>query len=524
MYSYKKIFRHRCSKCGKRHSWYINVSIWIKIINCVFAMRIGSRIKKVKIVINRKPWLAHNYQFKALDFILSNPRSALFLDPGLGKTSIMLSLLRIKKFQNKSKKTLIIAPLTVAKNTWPDEIAKWSNFKNLQEFVIHGKTKNEFLKAKNIDIFLINPEGLKWMHSYLYSMLSKGAKNPFDTLIIDESSLFKSHKSKRFQYLVDMAPLFKRSHILTGTPSPNSYLDLWSQIYLLDGGKSLGKNYYKFRNAHFERNSYNEYDWKLKDFHEEIIVDKISHLVLNMSAKDHLKLPPLITNKIPIRLSKSNMKIYKKLERDLLIKLEDSTISADSQMLLSGKCHQFANGSIYEDIPIDLDDAEIAEFKKTRKTILVHEEKLNVLKNISDELRGKPLLISYNFKHDLEALRRLYGKDLPYIGSGVSEKEVKNIKTKWNNGELPFLAIQPKSAAYGLNLQESGNDIFLFSLQWSLEKHIQLIGRIHRQGVKGKEVRVHTPYCLDTIDELILLKLENKDYKQKTLRELFNLR
>lgn len=473
---------------------------------------------------NRKPWLAHNYQLKALDFTLLNSKSALFLDPGLGKTSIILSLLRIIKYQNLSKSALIVAPLTVVKNTWPDEIAKWSNFKNLQEFIIHGKIKSEFLKAKGVDIFLINPEGLKWIHSHLYSMLSKGLKNPFGTLIIDESSLFKSHKSKRFQYLVDMSPLFKRTHILTGTPSPNSYLDLWSQIYLLDGGKSLGKNYYDFRKEHFERDSYNEYNWKLKDFHEEIIANKISHLVLNMSAKNHLKLPPLITNKIPVKLSESDMKIYKKLERDLLIKLEDSTISADSQMLLSGKCHQFANGAIYEDIPIDLDDKQISQFKKTRKTIIVHEEKLNVLRNISDELQGKPLLISYNFKHDLKALKKLYGENLPYIGSGVSEKEVERIKNKWNKGELPFLAIQPKSAAYGLNLQESGNDIFLYSLQWSLEKHIQLIGRIHRQGVKGREVRVHIPYCVNTIDELILLKLENKDYMQKTLRELFNLR
>lgn len=462
-------------------------------------------------------WKPHNYQNTALSFLISHPRSALFLDPGLGKTSISLAATKILKYAEQISGVLLVAPLRVTYSVWPKEIEKWANFNKLTYTIIHDKNKISIWGEKK-DIYLINPEGLEWLHKELLKGLKEGKSCPFNALVIDESTKFKSHDTNRFEYIRDMLPLFKRRHILTGTPSPKSLLDLWSQIYILDEGDSLEGNFYHYRNKYFQANDWNKYDWQIKDFSEDIIHNKIAHLVLDMSAEDYLDMPELIFNDIEITLPEKAMKLYKKMEKDMFIALDGMEASAEAAAQMTMKCHQMANGNVYEDVPLNLDEEEVKEFKKHRKTIYIHDAKLEALKDLIEELQGKPLLVGYHFKHDLEALRKALGKNIPYIGSGVSPKISKELEFKWNKGKLPVLLGHPDSMAHGLNLQDKGNDVCFFSLTSNLELYLQFYKRIYRQGVNGNKVRVHHLVAKNTIDEAFLARLGERESQQLDLR------
>lgn len=462
-------------------------------------------------------WKPHCYQRTAISFLLSNPKSGLFLDPGLGKTSTSLAAIKILKGAGEIKGVLMIAPLRVTYSVWPSETTKWSNFKGLSHTILHDDTKNSLWGPKK-DIYLINPEGLKWLHEELLKGLKQGKKCPFDTLWIDESTKFKSHESSRFGYVCDMLPLFKRRHIMTGTPSPKSLLDLWSQAYILDEGKALGHNFHRFRAAHFESNDWDKYSWNIKDFAADKIHELIAPLVLEMSAEDHLDMPDLVFNNIYVDLPTKAMKYYKQMEKEFFIELDGLEASAEAAAQVSMKCHQIANGQVYEDVPDDLDEDEIRAFKRTRKTIFVHKVKVEALEDLIGELNGKPLLIAYNFKHDLEALRKLLGKNVPYIGSGVTPKRSKQIEDDWNAGKIPVLLGHPASMGHGLNLQDSGNDVCWFSETWNLEDYEQFYRRVYRQGVKGNEVRVHHLIARNTVDEAMMMRLGERSRDQQDLR------
>ncbi len=460
-------------------------------------------------------WTPHNYQCEAMSFRLSRPGSGLFMDPGLGKTSICLSTTRmLRDLRNSS--TLIIAPLPVCGSTWPDEIAKWSNFGSLKYTLLHGKHKWERL-WQPADIYGINPEGIKALHGELLRGLKAGNKLPFNDLIVDESTKFKNATGTYFNLLKDMLPLFKTRCILTGTPSPKSMLDLWAQVYILDNGKALGDNYYHFRNKYFYTEDWNQYDWKLKDFTQEQILEKISHLILNMDAKKHLDIPPLIENKINVEMPAECSKAYKELESEMLTTLSSGEeITSDTAAQLSLKCRQYAMGRIYEDIPEDLDDESRKKFMLTRKTLKIHKAKLDALKRLVAELNGKPLLVAYNFKHDLEAIREAFG-DIPFIGGGAPAGSQQQIIKDWNAGKIPILAGNPASMAHGLNLQKGGNDLCWYSPTWNLELYQQFNTRIYRQGVKGT-VRIHSLICAGTIEEVMEERLSEKSSNQLSIR------
>lgn len=479
-----------------------------------------NKLQKAMQSVNRT-WIPHSYQMTAMSFLIDNPKSALFLDPGLGKTSISLKTIKMLLSSGRIKGVLLIAPLRVCYSVWPGEVDKWDNFKGVSTTILHDDNKDSLWGDKK-DIYIINPEGLEWLHSELLRGLKEGKKSPFDCLWIDESTKFKSHDSQRFGYVCDMLPLFKRRHIMTGTPAPKSLLDLWSQIYILDEGKALGHNYHKFRRTYFQSNDWNKYSWTIKDFSADKIHELIAPLVLEMSAEDYLDIPPILYNDISVNLPDKAFKQYKKMEKEMFIELEGAEISADATAQASMKCHQIANGVVYEDIPDDLTDEEIRAFKRTRRAIKVHEAKIEALKELVDELNGKPLLIAYHYKHDLEALRKLFGKDVPYIGSGVSPKRAKQLERLWNEGKLPILIGHPDSMAHGLNLQESGNDICWYSLTWNLENYIQFNKRIHRQGVRST-VRIHHLVALGTVDEAMLIRLGERAKDQRDLREALKM-
>lgn len=449
-------------------------------------------------------------------FLLSNPHGGLFLDPGLGKTSITLAVVKTLLSADEIKGVLLIGPLDVIYNTWPDEINKWDSFNGISYTILHGKNKDS-LWGERKDIYMINPEGLSWLYDELAYNLGKGKKSPFDALWVDESTKFKNMQSGRFKLLKDLLVLFKRRHIMTGTPMPKDLIDVWPQIYILDRGNALGSNFYKFRKKYFYSEDWNKHDWKLKDGSEDKINQLTSNIVLNMAAKDYLNLPEKSFNTIKVKLPKTAMIQYKKLENDFFVRVNSSDVSASSMGILSMKSQQMANGNIYEDIPEELTKEEIKEFKKTRKVIQVHKAKINATRNLIEELNGKPVLIAYHYKHDLIALKKEFG-DIPHIGSGVSSEDRKDIIREWNKGNIPILAGNPTSMAYGLNLQEGGHDILWYSTPWSIDMYLQFNDRIHRQGVK-KKVRIHHLVAENTIDELILSVLQHRDKSQLEFRE-----
>ena len=466
-------------------------------------------------------WVPRFYQVVAMSFMLVNKFGALFLDPGLGKTSTSLSIFRILLQDKSSKGVLIIAPLRVCSLVWPLEITKWDNFSTLSHVFLHGKNKTyDDLFNNPKDVYLLNPAGLPWLYKTLLKGLKVGKKCPFDILIVDESTDFKNPTSKtRFDLIKDMLSLFKRRYILTGTPSPNSLMDLWAQMYIVDKGESLGTNFYKFRSKYFHQSEDCEFNWVLKKGSAELIQKAISPVCLNMSVGSHLKMPPLIINDIRIKLPKAAMASYKSLENDCFTELDGGgTITADAAAQAVMKCQQIANGKVYEDIDREvLDDEEYKLALKNRKTYHIHKAKQEALRDLFNELQGKPLLIAYKFKHDLIAIREALG-DIPYIGSGVNEKDTLKILNDWNAGLIPALAGQPSSMGHGLNMQASGNDVCWYSLDHSLELTLQFNARIYRQGVSGS-VRIHRLVSAGTVDELILHTLKRKDNTQTKLRD-----
>lgn len=386
----------------------------------------------------------------------------------------------------------MIAPLSVAKKTWTDEIEKWDHLQHLTFSKILGNEKKR-LEAlnKKADVYLINRENVEWLVNYYQRAW------PFKTVIIDELSSFKSNSAKRFKALKKVRPKMERVIGLTGTPSPNTLLDLWPQIYLLDQGERLGKTITQYRNKYFvpaQKNGHIVYSWKLIPGAEEAIYEKISDICVSMKAKDYLNLPPRTDNIVKIELSDSDKRKYKELEREYVLELSDSDVVASNAATLSNKLLQLSNGAIYD---------ENGEAKE------IHSKKLEALESIIEEAQGQPVLVFYQYKHDLERILKKF-------------KEAKNLDVsdgdieKWSDGQIPILLAHPQSAGHGLNLQKGGHIIVWFGLTWSLEYYQQANARLDRQG-QTAPVIVHHLITQDTIDEQVIKSLQNKKVGQDAL-------
>lgn len=416
----------------------------------------------------------------------------MFLDPGLGKTSITLAAVKVLKKEGFIKRTLIVAPLRVCYSVWPKEVNKWEDFKELTCTILHGSQK-ELLLDEKFDIYLINPEGLFWLLSDNGKRLKKLG---IDTLVVDESSKFKKATTKRFKELKKHLPKFSRRWILTGSPAPNGLMDLFGQIYILDLGKSLSPYITHFRQNFFVPAGFGGYEWKIKDGSAEEINKRIKHLVLRLDAKDYLELPEVTYNNICINLPKPARELYDALEKDLIAVLEGGqVVTAATAAAASIKCRQVASGGLYY---TELKEDEIA-FKTWQH---VHDEKTDAIEDLVEEMQGRPILIAYEFNHDLERLLKRFGKDTPYIGGGVSTKRSTQIEEAWNADKLPILLGQPQSMGHGLNLQGSEcNTVAWYSLTWNYELYDQFIKRVARQGSKHKRIFVHHILAEGTIDE-----------------------
>ena len=405
---------------------------------------------------------------------------------------IVLLAFKILKKKKIVKNLIVVAKLRIIYSTWPNEIAKWDM--PFTHTLLHGPKKDVNFD-KDVDIYFINYEGLPWLKKKL-----KGKnKEKFDWMVLDESSKIKNTKTARFRIIRKIAGQFKRRTILTGSPIPNGLKDIFGQVYFLDLGKAFGSFITKFLVDYFLPCGYMGYDWKLQEGAEKKIYSKLKGLVLRFG-NEMLDLPPLHKVNREIELSGKAMELYKEIEKEFIVELGSGTITADSAGVLSGKLRQMVGGRIYD---------------KDGATHVVHDEKIEDLEEVIEELQGSPCLVLYEFRHELKALRERF-PNAPYIGGGVSAKRGSEIEGEWNRGELPVLFGHTDSVAHGLNLQESGRHVIFFSLTWNLENYEQVIQRLWRQGQKNPVIVIHI-IAKGTIDEAILTAIEGKDKTQKAL-------
>lgn len=439
----------------------------------------------------------HSYQRYATEFIKDTPACAIFLDMGLGKTSITLTAINDLLFDSfEVHKVLVIAPLRVARTTWSEEIEKWEHLKMLRYSVAVG-TETDRLSAlrKPADIYIINRENIGWL------VEESGVPFDFDMLVIDELSSFKNHNTKRFKALMKVRPKVKRIVGLTGTPSSNGLMDLFAEFKLLDMGERLGRFIGQYRTNYFlpdKRNGQIIYSYKPMPDAEQRIYDKISDITISMKAADHLRMPELISTEYTVQLSEKEQEKYDDLKEELVLTLNDGEITAANAASLSNKLSQMANGAIYDD---------------NGNTINIHSRKLDALEDIIESMNGKPLLVAYWFRHDLERIsERLSSLHIP-----CTKLDTADSISRWNKGEIPVALIHPASAGHGLNLQNGGSALVWFGLTWSLELYQQTNARLWRQGQTAETVVIQHIIAKGTIDEKILKALKNKDRTQSAL-------
>ncbi len=422
-----------------------------------------------------------------------------FLDMGLGKTVITLTAvndLRYNRFL--VSKPLVIAPKKVAQGTWSKEAAKWDHLRHLRVQPVLG-TEKQRIRALNTpaDLYVINRDNVPWLVDYYRNCW------PFDMLIIDESTSFKNSDSKRFKHITWIRHMVSRVVLLTGTPSPQGYLDLWAQIYLLDQGQRLGGKFEGYRQRYFEKNPYT-HTYAMKPGAEEAIQRLISDICVTMSAKDYLQLPDIVYNDIPVVLDSTAKKHYKELEEKMLLQIDENIIDAGSAMALSNKLLQLCNGAAYDD---------------AGGVVEIHKCKIEAFMELIEELNGQPALVFYNFKHDLTRLEAALSK------SGLVVKRLNGPaeENAWNNREIDILLAHPASCAYGLNLQDGGNHVIWFGLNWSLELYQQANKRLHRQG-QTQKVIVHHLVVEGGRDEDVVAALGDKSATQDRLIESLKAR
>jgi SNF2 family DNA or RNA helicase len=466
-------------------------------------------------------WTPKDYQLKGVKWLLSHAGAGLFLDPGLGKTSITLAALKILRAEGDLRNgALVIAPLRPIYNVWDrenpeSETSKWLDFNDLKVEVLHGDDKDKALRKK-ADIYLINPDGLSWL-------FSKVKVGHFDILVVDESTMFKHANTLRFKLLREYLPHFKRRWILTGTPSPNGLIDLFGQIYIIDLGNAIGRYITHYRRTFFQPTGYGGYTWMPQENAEERIYRRIEPLVLRMSEKDYLKLPPLIgalvnskqPSLIKIQLPPRAMQKYLQLEDLFFLELEEGSVTAVNAAVKSMKLRQVANGGIY----LDKGSEEAAggySSRANRKWSLVHDAKTEAVVELLDDLDGRASVIAYEFNHDIARLRmhkRL--KNIPAIGEG-SLRDDTLLANDWNNGKLQELLVNPASFSRGSNMQRGGDALIFHSLIYNFEYYDQLIRRFWRQGRK-RPFYVHHIFAEHTIDSAMVSSINRKNKVQKGL-------
>jgi SNF2 family DNA or RNA helicase len=479
-----------------------------------------------------RTWRPKKHQEKALAFgcyrLVERPLAGhpvegvgYFMEPGLGKTTTTLELFRILRGLRLAKRAVILAPTRVCSSVWRQEAEQWSQFCGFRFENLAGRTKIEREAAlrRYADFYMTNPEGTDWL---MTELATTGRFADIDTLIIDESTRFKGPSSKCVKAVVNVLPRFRNRIILTGTPMPNSVEDLWSQVSILDDGRRLGSRITSFRNVFMTLVNRGSFMQSVaRKGAVESVKQAISDICLYLSADDYLDMPDLIENDIYVDLSPKLLRDYKELEQTLVATLqtltgEEASFEAMSAAAVYGYCRQMANGGIY--LPTN-DQFELAIQRSSLARVVAHThlEKAQVVKELQDELNGRPMLIFINYRHDYDRICQVLGKKPPVIWGGTSSAETDRLVQKWNANELPVLVGHPASMGHGLNMQKGDcRDVVWFGLPDKPELYIQGNARIYRQGVGGS-VRVHKIHARDTVDKAVAARLTDKDLAQKSL-------
>ena len=448
----------------------------------------------------------HAYQQHCINKILEIKKLGLYLDMGLGKTVTTLTAIRELKYNRfLVRKVLIIAPKKVAEGTWTKEKDKWDHTKMFRVSQVLGSQAKR-IRALNTpaDLYIVNRENIVWLVDYYRNSW------PFDMVVVDESSSFKNHSAKRFKALASVGSRIERMVELTGTPSPNGLEDLWAQVFLLDGGRRLGAKYTGFRERYFQPDKRGAdgmvYSYAAKPGSEQGILDRISDICISMKAEDYLQLPDVTYHEIPVVLDAKSQRAYDDLEMKMVLELpeDEENISVTSAAALSNKLLQLANGAVYDE------DHAVHE---------VHGCKIEAFLELLESLRGKPVLVFYNFQHDRERILKALA------GSGLRIRELKTTKDEddWNARQIDILLTHPASSAYGLNLQQGGNHVVWFGLTWNYELYTQANKRLHRQG-QTEKVIIHHLVCSGTRDEDVMQALNRKEDVQNWVMESLKAR
>lgn len=460
-----------------------------------------------------KLWVPHKYQQTAVQFLHErtslNPDgdggAALFLDPGLGKTSSTLEwMMQMKEF-GLANRFLIVAPLRVCWQVWPQEITGWTNFRSLSYSVVHGSASVRRKRlATQVNVHIINRDGIGWLAAQL-----KGRDRlPWQAIIVDESTSFKNWSAKRSQAVRDLAKRIPYRVILTGTPAPRNLADLYPQCWILDQGKALGKNVTAFRSEYcFQAGSREMNNFQVRDDKHDAIHNAVKHLVLRLDAADHLSMPPVTYHDVPVELPPAARAAYDDMERQMFIELQDgSQRGAVNAGAKYNACRQIAAGGIYG---------------HDRTVHHLHDAMTDAYADLVDELGGKPVFAAYQFDHDVQRMEKAV-KGLHIIRGGVKEAHVSDLIDRWNDDTLepPYLAVQPQAMSYGINAQKgSCRDIVWYGPTDNLDTYIQFNARIYRQGVGGP-VRVHRLYAKNTIHEVIWARIDDKEDVQSRLLDV----
>ena len=442
-------------------------------------------------------YVPHDYQAFAEGHILSHETAALFLDMGLGKTVITLSAIEKLMYRDfEIRKVLVVAPLRVARNTWPAELKKWDHLEGMTWSVVTGTADERFAALRRkADIYLVNRENVSWL------IEKSGVVFDFDMIVIDELSSFKSWEAKRFRSLMKARPLVKRIVGLTGTPASNSLMDLFAEFRLLDMGKRLGRFISQYRTAFFrpdKTNGYVVYSYKPLPGAEEEIYRRIGDITISMKACGRLKMPELISTCFDVEMDPAERAVYEEMKKDLVLSLPDGEVTAANAAVLTGKLLQLSGGAIYDD------DGRVNR---------IHDRKLDALEDIVESMNGRPLLVGYWFRHDYDRIVRR----LQQMGIAFEKLDSEESMRRWNAGEIQVGLAHPASTGHGLNLQEGGNTICWFSPIWSLELYQQMNARLFRQGQKADTVVILHIVCKDTVDERVMKVLTEKERVQDAL-------
>ena len=448
-------------------------------------------------------YIPHNYQAYCIQRVVEDPAVGLFLRPGLGKTVITLTAVNILKyFRWQVSKVLVVAPKTVAEATWSKEAAKWDHLQHLRISVVLGSASKR-IKALNTpaDVYVINRENIAWLVDYYRQDW------PFDMLVLDESTSFKNWQSKRFKAVKLIRRFCKKVVLLTGTPSSKGIMDLWAQIYLLDGGARLGKNITQFRARYFDINTHGGHftEYKPKEGAESAVLNAISDICVSMKAEDYLELPDCIEHEIPVALDDKTKKAYKRFEHDLLLDVDGDTITAGTAGVLTGKLLQFCSGAVYDE---------------DKKPVHIHDCKIDAYLELLESLNGEPCITFYGYQHDKDRILSSLAKS----GLRVRVYAGPEDGDAWNGGEVDVLLVHPASCAYGLNLQAGGRHIIWFTPNWSFELNDQARCRLWRQGSPYDKIYVHYLIVQGCVDEDVLDVIRDRKKTHEAVMQVLKAR